>query len=216
LKKNHEKIIIIGAGGHAKVIIDVLMTSSAYQITGLLDPHHIGEKILGVPVIGDDSRLEMIYEAGVKTVFVAIGDNKKRGQISDYVKKTGFTLANAISTHSTVSSTVKLGEGIAIMAGAVIHPDTCIGDNGIINTGSTIDHDCSISKNVHIAPGCSIAGNVKIGAGSFIGIGTKIIPDISVGSSTIIGAGSVILTDIPSGCIAFGVPAKVQKTINGV
>ena len=86
LKKKNEKIIIIGAGGHAKVIIDILMTSSDHQIAGLSTPH-IGERILcGIPVIGDDSRFETIYKEGVKSVFVAIGDNTKRGQISDYVK----------------------------------------------------------------------------------------------------------------------------------
>jgi UDP-perosamine 4-acetyltransferase len=208
--KNIEKIIIIGAGGHAKVIIDILRTSSEYDFVGLIDPQHLGKTILGVPVIGDDSKLEMIYEEGVRTVFVAIGNNQQRGQISNYVKKIGFSITNAISNYSYVSSTVKLGEGIAIMPGAVINPDSYIGDNSIINTGSTIDHDCIISKNVHIAPGCNIAGNVKIGEGSFIGIGTKIIPDISVGSSTIIGAGSLVTTNIPSGCTAFGAPAKVQ------
>ncbi len=212
LKKKGEKLIIIGAGGHAKVIIDILRTSSDYSIEGLVDPQHSGKNILGVPVIGDDSQLEKIYEEGTRTAFVAVGDNQKRGQISDYVNKIGYTLANAVSRHSYVSSTVTLGKGIAIMPGAVVHPDSKIGDNAIINTGSTIDHDCVISKNVHIAPGCTIAGNVKIGEGSLIGIGTKIIPDISVGSSTIIGAGSVIIANIPSGCTAFGVPVKIQKT----
>lgn len=211
MKKKREKIIIIGAGGHAKVIIDIFMTSSDYQIAGLIDPHHIGKKILGVPVIGDDSDLETIYGKGIKTVFVAIGDNQKREKIVNYAKKIGFSLANAISCHSCISSTVNLGAGIAIMAGVVINPDSYIGDNAIINTGCTVDHDCVVSKNVHIAPGCSIAGNVKIGEGSLIGIGTKIIPNISIGSSTIIGAGSVILDDIPGGCTAFGIPAKVQK-----
>jgi len=211
LKKKNKRIIIIGAGGHAKVIIDILMTSSDYQIAGLLDPLHIGEKICGIPVIGDDSKLEPIYEESVRSVFVAIGDNTKRGQISDYVKNIGLTLANAISCHSYAASTVELGQGIAIMPHSVINPDTRIGDNVIINTGSTVDHDCIISRNVHIAPGCSIGGNVIVGEGSFIGIGTTIIPGISIGSSAIIGAGSVIINDISSGCTAFGVPAKVQK-----
>ena len=208
--KKNEKIIIIGAGGHAKVIIDILRTSCDYDFVGLIDPQHLGKTILGVPVIGDDSKLEMIYEEGIRTVFVAIGNNQKRGKISDCVKNIGFTITNAISSYSCVSSTVQFGEGIAIMPGVVINPDSCIGDNSIINTGSTIDHDCIISKNVHIAPGCNIAGNVKIGEGSLIGIGTKIIPDISIGSSTIIGAGSLVITNIPPGCTAFGAPAKVQ------
>ena len=212
MKKKKEKIIIIGSGGHAKVIVDILETSSDYQISGLLDPGNLGNTVLGVPVVGDDILLESLYAEGMKKVFIAIGDNRKRGILFNKAKKIGYTVVNAISCHSTVSSSVKLGEGIAIMAGAVINPDTIIGDNTIINTGTTIDHDCIISKNVHIAPGCSIAGRVKIGSGSFIGIGTKIIPEISVGSSTVIGAGSVVINNIPSRVTAFGVPARVQKT----
>lgn len=208
-----EKVVLIGAGGHAKVIIDILRQSNKYEIIGLTDRNIVGETILNVPVIGFDSALKKIYDHGVKNAFVAIGDNKKRRELINYTQKIGYNLINAVSSKTYISSTVKLGKGIAIMPGVIINPDSTIGDNSIVNTGSTIDHDCFISKNVHIAPGCNLAGKVTLGEGVLMGIGCKCIPEISIGPWSILGAGSVIVQDIPAYSVAIGVPARIKNTI---
>ncbi|MEW6418727.1 MAG: acetyltransferase [Nitrospirota bacterium] len=206
-----KKIIIIGSGGHAKVIIDILKSSDNYKIIGCTDASLKQKDIMGLPVLGDDSILPQLYKNGLRHAFVAIGDNKIRSEISDCVKKMGFELINAISPHSYISKSVKLGSGIAIVQGAVINPETVIGNNAIINTGSTIDHDCIIEESCHIAPGCNIAGNVRIGKGTFLGIGCKVIPKITIGEWTTVGAGAVVVNDLPGYSLAVGVPAKIVK-----
>jgi len=206
------KLIIIGTGGHAKVVIDIFRRLPKFEIVGLIEREPFLKKFFDLPVIGSDRDLEKIHKNGINNIFIAVGDNKKRSELASNVQEIGYSLVNAISPFTQISETVEIGRGIAIMPGAIINPDSSIGDNVIINTGSTIDHDCLISKDAHIAPGCNLAGNVKIGQGVFLGIGCKVIPEISIGAWSNIGAGSVVVKNIPDHCLAFGVPATVKKT----
>jgi len=208
-----EKILIVGSGGHAKVIIDILKNSTEYELIGLTDPFPKHERIMGLPILGDDSILPKLFEEGIKYAFIAIGDNQKRIQLAFEIMQMGFGVINAISSHSYVSKSIQLGVGIAIMPGVIINPDAIINDHVIINTGATIDHDCIIETGCHIAPGCNIAGNVRIGKGSLLGIGTKVIPNITIGEWTIVGAGSVVVNNVPSYALAVGFPARVVKRL---
>lgn len=210
-----DQLIIVGDGGHAKVIIDIIRHSTDYVIIGVTSGKTDNKNIMNIPVIGSDEQLTDIFDNGVENVFIAIGDNKKRSDLAIYSRKIGFNLINAISKHTYISPNVELGKGIAIMPGVVINPDSMIGDNSIINTGSTIDHDCRISCNVHIGPGCNLAGKVTIGEGAFLGIGCKCIPGITIGPWSIIGAGSVIVNDVPPFSKVYGVPGKVRNLIEG-
>ncbi len=210
----NKKIVIIGAGGHAKVIIDIFKSMKKYEIIGVTSSDKIKRIISGIPILGNDLVLKDLYKKGVKNAFVAIGDCKLRDKIFDYANKIGFNIVNAISPFTNISSTVKIGLGVAIMPGASINVDSVIEDNVIINTNASIDHDNIIEKSVHIAPGCNLAGNVTVEEGSFLGIGSKVIPKISIGKWSIIGAGSVIIKNVPSNTTVFGVPAKVVKFNN--
>ena len=204
-------VVLLGAGGHAKVIVDILRDSGLYDVIGCLAASSTGKEVAGVKVIGDDSDLPRLYAEGLKDAFIAIGDNARRAEMMQFVTKMGFKLINAISPYSHISPSVHLGQGIAVMPGVVINVDTVIGDNAIINTGATIDHDCVIGAHCHIGPGTNIAGNVKIGSGSFLGIGCRVIPKINIGEWTVIGAGAVVVNDIPSSITAIGVPAKIKE-----
>lgn len=207
------KIVIVGTGGHAKVIIDIFRSMKKYKIIGATTADKTKKNISGIPVLGDDSNLRTLFKQGVKHAFIAIGDCKLRNKVFDYVNNIGFKMVNAISPDANISPTVKIGFGVAIMPGSSINVDSTIEDNVIINTNASIDHDNLIEKSAHIAPGCSLAGNVTVKEGAFLGIGCKIIPKISIGKWSIIGAGSVIIKNIPSNTTAFGVPAKVIKKI---
>jgi UDP-perosamine 4-acetyltransferase len=209
----NSEVLIVGTSGHAKVIIDIIRCADEYEIVGLIGKDSSAKQIHDIQVIGTDVDLMNIFAGGVKNIFIAIGDNRKRSELATLAQNIGFHLINAISPSTYISPTTRLGDGVAIMPGVMINPDSRIEDNTIINTGSTIDHDCLISKNVHIAPGCSLAGNVKIGEGAFLGIGCKVIPEITVGQWSIIGAGSVILNNIPPHSKAFGNPARVRGTV---
>jgi len=207
----NDKIVIIGAGGHAKVIIDIFESMKKYEIFGATSSDKSKKTILGIPILGDDSILADLFKQGVKNAFVAIGDCKLRNKIFNNVSKIGFNLVNAISPSTNISSTVKIGSGVAIMPGVSINVDSVIEDNVIINTNASIDHDNIIKKSAHIAPGCNLAGNVTVGEGAFLGIGCKVIPKIIIKKWSIIGAGSVIIKNIPANTTALGVPAKVIK-----
>ncbi|OPA80199.1 hexapeptide transferase [Paenibacillus selenitireducens] len=206
------KVVIIGAGGHAKVVIDMIQSNPEFEIIGCTD--RIGNrKISGIPVLGDDSILPQLYEQGIRHAFVAIGGNSVRHQLARHALDTGFELINAISPHAYVADSVILGSGIAVMPGAVLNAEACIGNNSIINTCASVDHECYIGETCHIAPGCNISGNVRIGEGTFLGTGTKVIDGMTIGSWSILGSGAVVVKDIPSYCLAVGVPAKIIKKL---
>ncbi|MGG4144501.1 acetyltransferase [Paenibacillus algorifonticola] len=206
------KVVVVGGGGHAKVIIDILQTSGNYEVVGFTSQSDKERSLCGTPYLGDDSTLEELYRSGIQSFFTAVGDNKIRRKIFDRLVEMGFKSVNAISPFACVSSYATIGEGVIIMPGAIINAYACIGDNVIINTKASVDHDCCIGSHVHIAPGSTIAGSVSIGEGTFIGAGSTLIPGIEVGGWSVIGAGSVVISNIPSNVKVVGVPAK--KYIN--
>lgn len=209
------KIVVVGAGGHAKVCIELLQAMGeeiAYCIGGDDSP----DQCIGIPVLKGDENLLLLREAGYGRLFVAIGSNRLRVRLATLAVDQGYQLVNAISPHAIISPTVHLGSGIAVMSGAVINAEATIGDLVIVNTGATIDHDCQISNAVHIAPQCGLAGNVVVGRQSFLGIGCKVIPEMLIGENVILGAGSVVIHHITSNVIAVGTPAQVIKITNKV
>jgi UDP-perosamine 4-acetyltransferase len=206
-----DKLVIIGSGGHAKVVIDILRNADGFSLIGCTDPSNDRMTVMGLPVLGDDSVLERLHKEGVKHAFVALGDNRLRQERADHALSLGFELVNAVSGWSCIAPSVKLGRDIAVMPGAVVNADSVVGDNVIINTGVTVDHDCVLGSGVHLAPGCNLAGNVTVGRNAFLGTGCKVIPKISIGEGSTIGAGSVVIRDIPDNSVAYGVPAKVVR-----
>lgn len=202
------EVIVIGAGGHAKVCIELLRSMGeevAFCVGGSDSPDHC----LGVPVLKGDENLTLLRLEGYSRLFAAIGSNGLRDRLSAAAIEQGYQLVNAISPRAMISPTAKLGTGVAVMAGAVINAESVIGDLAIINTGATIDHDCLIGKAAHIAPQCALAGNVTVGQHSFLGVGCKVVPEIEIGENVIIGAGGVVIANIESGTKAVGVPTKV-------
>lgn len=202
------RIVVIGAGGHAKVAIEALRFSG-WRVIGCTDRDETERLIVGAPVLGSDDILPNLRSAGVRFAFPALGCNALRARIGEKLIALGFELPNAIAPAVTISPTARVGRGVALFTGASINADAEIGDFAIINTNASIDHDCRIGKAAHIAPGCALAGCVEVGARSFVGIGAAIIPRVRVGDDCMIGAGSAVISDIPSGLTAVGVPARV-------
>jgi len=205
---NERGCIVIGSGGHAKVVIELLRDSRiavSYCIGTANDPRHC----LDVSVLVGDENIEVLRRQGYSKAFVAIGDNYLREKLALIAEALGYELVNAISPKAVVSPSATLGKGIAIMAGAVVNADTRIEDFSIINTGATVDHDCRIGYASHIAPQCALAGHVEVGSKTFLGVGCKIIPNVKIGDAVIIGAGSLVIQDIPTGVKAYGTPATI-------
>lgn len=203
-----KSVVVLGAGGHAKVVIEILQ-ATGYQVSSCVGGEDSPKECLGIPVLQGDHHLLELYEAGHSLVFSAIGSNAARARAAAHAIEIGYDLINAISPYAMISPSVILGKGIAIMSGAVINAQSRIEDLAIINTGATVDHDCQIGFCSHVAPQCALAGNVKVGQQAFLGIGTTVIPEISIGNNSIIGAGSVVITNIPASVTAIGLPAKI-------
>ncbi|NIK68751.1 MULTISPECIES: acetyltransferase [unclassified Paenibacillus] len=206
------KTVIIGAGGHAKVIADILRHDPHVELIGCIG-HDSSATVLGLTVLGGDELLPELHEQGVRHAFVAIGNNARRHALAKHAEALGFELVNAISPRAYLATGVTLGTGVAVMPGCVIQPDTRIGSYSIINTGATVDHDGNIGNACHIAPGCHLSGNVTVGDESFLGTGTSVIDGMRIGEGCMIGAGAAVISPIPSFSLAVGVPAVVKRTL---
>lgn len=197
-----KKIILIGGGGHCRVIIDAIKRFGEFDIYGITDMSlPKGTTILGVKVIGTDDLLPELFNKGIRSVFIAvgsIGDCSIRKEIYNNLKNIGFRLPVIIHPNAVIAEGVTFGEGTFIAAGVVINPDVKIGKNVIVNTSSSIDHDCQIGDFVHITPGVTLSGGVKIGSQTHIGIGAKIIQGINIGSNCMVKAGQLVCKDIPN------------------
>lgn len=201
----------MGAGGHAKVIVDILQQNMEYEVVGLVDQKD-KDGFWGIPVLGDDKDLpELRREINIDYAFVALGNGMLREKVTKKVIAAGFELINVISKYAVVSNRVKIGSGTAIMPEAVINADVVLGDGCIINTNASVDHEDVIGDYTHIAPGCALSGKVTVGRQCLLGTGCRVIDGITIGDNTIIGAGAVVISEIERDCTAVGVPARAIK-----
>jgi len=207
-------VLIIGAGGHAQVIADILLRQ--YEQLGKLFPIGYldddkklwGMKFLDITVLGAIEKLPEIKHDGI---VIAIGNNNTRKELARQFASSGEYFIPVIHPSAVIAPDVLLGNGIMICAGVVVNPGSVIGDHVILNTGSTIDHHNQINSYVHIAPGVHTGGEVVVEEGAFVGIGASVIPRVSIGAWSVIGAGAVVTKNIPPGVTAVGIPAKPLK-----
>ena len=203
-------IIIIGAGDHAKVLLDILLEQKK-KVIGLTDKNiSKGTKIYGVPIIGDDDVILQFQPQEIMLVN-GIGSVKSldlRTKVFNIFKEKGYSFTSVIHKSAIVSKRAKLDEGVQIMPGVIINTEAYIGANSIINTKTSIDHGCIIGKHVHIAPGCTLSGCVTIGEGSHMGTGSSIIQGVKIGENALVGAGSVVIDSFGAEVKICGVPAK--------
>lgn len=206
------KIVIVGAGGHARTVMSILRCYPEIEVNCFVDKESRfeGETISGIPV-EDFSILPDILPKGVDSAIIAIGDNFRRERYFAQLRDMGFKMINAIHPSATIDNNTTIGKGVVIAAGAIVCPFVDVGDNTIINTGSIVEHEVRLGENVHVGPGVNIAGRVTIGRNSFIGLGSNIKDYISIGENVIVGAGSVVLEDIADNIIVAGVPARAIK-----
>ena len=206
----HKKVIIIGAGGHAKVIADII-EKSGDQIVGFLDKKIEKNTIIvkGYKVIGDlNSRFPLSIANKDYEFITAIGDNKKRKEISTSSNLKFYT---AIHPSAQIGLDVKIEEGTAIMANVCINSSARIGKHCIINTGAIIEHDNIIENFVHISPNATLGGTVKIGENTHIGIGSVVKNNITICKNCTVGAGAVVVKNIEKEGTYIGVPAILQR-----
>lgn len=211
------KTVIIGSGGHARVVYDILLHDKNMEIIAFVDNSFRGshERIMRIPVVGDHSVLPELVKQGIKGYIVAVGDNDIRAKHFATFLHMGLEPINAIHPTAHLGHDVKIGRGVVVCANATICTGAVIKNNVIINTSAIIEHEDIVGEHAHIGPGASIAGRVSIEDGAFVGIGSVVKDSITIGTKAIVGAGSVVLGDIPPYTVAVGSPAKPLKTREG-
>ncbi|QQR81181.1 MAG: acetyltransferase [Deltaproteobacteria bacterium] len=195
---NKKPIVILGAGGHSRVLYDCLELLKRNVLDVCEDDHDILKNY-------KPQKVELVMGIG------SVRDTDLRRAIYLKFKNKGYDFATVIHPLASIGSKVQMGEGVQVMAGAIIQIGSRVGDNVLINTNSVLDHDCEIGDHSHVAPGATISGGVKIGAESHIGTGASIIQGIRLGSRCLVGAGSAVVKNFPDGSILLGCPAKNCK-----
>lgn len=207
-----EKVFVVGASGHAKVIIDILEKGSKYEIVGLIDlPKNKGSIFFGYTVLGSEEDLPNLLKnhPGCK-IFIAVGDGWLRHKIVEKIIRIvpHIEFISAIHPSAILARGVVIGKGVAIMAGVIINSDCKIGDFAILNTKSSLDHDGIMHEYSSLLPNAVTGGSVEIGAFSVISIGASILHGKKVGNHSIIGAGAVLTCNCEPNTIMYGIPAK--------
>lgn len=206
----HERFVVVGAGGHAKVVVDALL-ASGHEVIGFFDDNKslIGsEPVSGIRVLGGSENVPGRSVTRQASVIIAIGENRVRYSIAKRLS-VPYGVANAPT--AVLGRGVRIGNGSMLLPSATVTIDTIIGEHVILNTSCSVDHDCLIGDYVHIAPGAHLGGRIVVGEGTFLGIGSSVLPGIRIGRWSVIGAGAVVTKDLPDNCTAVGVPAKVIK-----
>ncbi|MCF7821491.1 MAG: acetyltransferase [Mariprofundaceae bacterium] len=202
------QLLILGAGGHGKVMAEAAEAAGAWQKIALLDDRHAAlNGTLRWPVLGsvaDTLRFASDYSHAV----VAVGDSATRLAWLDMLVEQGFQTPSLIHPAAWVSPTALLGDGCVVMANATLQADSVLGRGCIVNSAASIDHDCTLGDGVHVCPGASLGGDVHVGRGSWLGIGCSVIQGIRIGEHVTIGAGAVVINDIGDGLTVVGVPAR--------
>jgi sugar O-acyltransferase (sialic acid O-acetyltransferase NeuD family) len=206
-------IIIIGAGGHAKVLIDALKLLGA-PILGISaqDSAAVKSEVLGVAVICQNGELKQYPPEGIILVngLGGVKDTSLRREVFKRLKMLGFAFSQVIHPSAIISADAVLGEGVQVMAGAIIQAGVRIAENALINTKTSVDHDCQIGNHVHLAPGVTVCGNVKIEDSVHVGSGATIIQGIILGPHCLIGAGTLVHKNVPAGATVVGVPGRIR------
>ena len=191
-----KNIILIGGGGHCKSVIDVIEQEGRFEISGIIDkPELLGSRILGYPVIGNDSDLDVLAKK-YQYALITVGQIKSpslRIKLFDLAVKAGFTLPSIISPNAYVSKHSSIGNGVIVMHNAIVNASASIGDNCIINSKALIEHDCRIFKHCHISTNATINGGVVVESGCFIGSNSTTKESITISENSFIKAGSLVI-----------------------
>lgn len=208
-----ERCVVLGGGGHARVVIDCLRSQGSPVLVGVLDAA-LAPSASGVddlPVLGDDSLLPALRQQGVSHFVVGVGgvgDNTVRERLFQLGVAAGLEPAIAVHRRATVAPSAQIGAGTVVLAGAVVNPGVVIGCNVIVNTGAVVDHDCSVGDHAHVSPRATLCGRVSVAARAHVGAGAVVLQGVSIGAAAVIGLGAVVLRDVDAGQTVVGVPAR--------
>ncbi len=209
-------IVVIGGGGHAKVVISIIKKINNFKIIGYTGPEDRG-RILGIDYLGNDDVLRQVKrDHPSSSAVISIGmlknlDAQKRKQLFELAVTLGFKLPPVTSPDAIINENVKIGDGTVVMDGVIINSGTVIGEGVILNTSCSIDHDCKVGSFTHVAPGATLSGGVTVGKNVLVGAGATVTQYKTIADNVLIGAGSVVTQDFTEAGIYVGNPARLKS-----
>ena len=208
------RIVIVGAGGHGRVVLDIIRNNHQFDIAGMLDSNTARQhdKVDGVEILGDLSLISQFGELGIGAAVVAIGDNNIRAAYAQALQKAGVSLVSAIHPSCSIADTARIGKNVVIASGVNVCTHVTVADSAILNTGCIVEHESHIGPAAHICPGVKLAGHVTVQGSAFVGIGATVIQGVTIGEAAVVGAGAVVLNDVPAYATVVGVPARLIKS----
>lgn len=205
-------LVIFGASGHARVIIDATRRLGTFHLVGILDSQRpAGDVVDGLTVLGADDKLPGLRSSHAGLVgVIGVGDNRQRRAVAESVLAGApdFTFASVVHPAAVVAADVTIGAGAFLAAGAVVNTGSRIGNHAVVNTNAGVDHDCLVDDFAFVGPGAALAGTVRVHRNAFVGTGAAIAPNVTIGADAIVGAGAVVLQDVAPGTTVVGVPAR--------
>lgn len=206
------KLVVAGAGGHARSVIDAIRSSGRDEVVACTDPRPdlAGTAIDGVPIVGDDSNLPTLRENDVRGACLGLGgagDNGPRARLFEHLRSLGFRLPSIVHPSAIVAGSATIGEATVVLAGAVVGAGATIDEDVVVNTGAVVEHDCIIGAHAHIATGALLGGGVIVEELAHIGIGASVIHGIRIGGGAVVGGGSAVIRNVEPQATVAGCPA---------
>ncbi len=195
---------LVGAGGHARVLHDVLVRGGASVVAVSGDPRGPG---WDVPVLDDDELAALETRTGA-VVALGIGDESRRTRLLQWAVGRGLPLPPLVASTATVAASATLGAGTVVLEHAHVGPSARLGRGVVVNTAAVVEHDVVVGDGSHVAPAAVLLGAAEVGAGTLVGSGARVLPGIRVGDRVVVGAGAVVVADVPDGAVVVGVPAR--------
>jgi len=207
------RVIGLGAGGHAAVMIEALRAAGGFEVVGLTDPRRElwGSQVLEVPVLGDDDELGLQYDQSVSHAFLGLGgasDTSPRRRLFDLAESIGFELVTLAHPSAVISPSARVGSGTTVLATAVVNANAQLGKNVLVNTGAIVEHDCRVDDHAHVAIGARLASGVRVDVGAHVGAGATVLQGLTVGTGAVVGAGAIVTHDVAAASVVAGVPAR--------
>jgi acetyltransferase EpsM len=206
-------VFLFGAGGHGRVVFDVIERQARYEVVAVLDDAPQEDAVFFEIPVTPGTELPELARSGPRLGVVAIGDNRQRADVVRRLAAAGLQFATVVDPSVRIGRGVTMGPGTVAMPGVVVNVGARIGEHVILNTSCSVDHDCRIESLSHLSPGVHLGGQCTIGEEAHIGIGASVKQGVRIGHRVTIGAGAAVLDDVPDDVVAAGVPARVLRSV---